>query len=440
MEQTAPKSFLDLPAAIRRRIYCTAGLVTNTNIHVSSEERKKIHLYMELKGYNGIPDLTFSLNLLITCRAIYKEVSHLLSSSNCFCTKDPQCLYQLPPSFISSLSSLKFCLVAIHSSTCCGGHPIIIPDISPTILDYRFLFERWENTIRFISPQIKAQTLNLSLICDVYDEEMACLAVKPLRYLPTLSGCEIRLSHRPNNQLSDIARKAALHALEQRSLKQPPESFPFLRLPREIQLEILEFPESEQAAIEFFTNLISSHALHNLRSLEIRLYYPDFSQWMQTVQRVKDKLINLQYLFLLVSPSFLPSWPDFPNNDPYPRPTLAEERGIDIVRESVDFVWPVEQIGLPNSAIRLFFVEFRFKGTSVYYYKRREHEHLPTSRIYIDLTDVQSVEVHIEREVCSDLIGDVDGGSLTLKTRSGIWIEGILAHPDQEAYEEFTYG
>ncbi|KAI1662953.1 hypothetical protein F4813DRAFT_342452 [Daldinia decipiens] len=582
MEQATPRSFLDIPATIRRRIYCAAGLVTNTNIHMSHEERRGIRLRMRPKDYEDVPDLTFSLNLLITCRAIYKEVSHLLFSTNYFCIKDPQSLYQLPTSFISSLSSLKFSPNAIYPRDCCGGYSKSLSNIKPivsTIPDHRSLLERWENAVRFISSQIKPQNFKLGLICDVADEETACLAVKPLRYLPTLSSCEIRLSHKPDSQLQDIARKAALDALGQQPVEQPPESFPFLRLPLEIQLEILKytdlvtplshvqwissdkyhletysceepheppfhtchpnahractgdrdqcrvscphrrcsncthyacqfqtcgrklegkyacitgcfcsvrhasysprcrcwqppiplflvskefyaaaqnvffsmnhitinydysiFPEFEKATVEYFTSFISSYALHNLRSLEIHMYYPDFSQWIQTVHYIKDKLINLQYLFLIVSPGFLPSWPEFPDTNPYPRPTLAEERGIDIVRESVDYVWPVRYIGSPSSAIRLFFVEFSFEGTSVYYYKRHKQEHLPTTMIRMDITNIQSVEVHVEREVFSDLICEVDDSSLALKSRSSVWVEGILARPDPEGYDGYADG
>ncbi|KAI2782070.1 hypothetical protein F4815DRAFT_463621 [Daldinia loculata] len=577
MEQATPRSFLDLPAMIRRRIYCAAGLVTNTNIYVSCEERKEIRRHIELKD---IPDLTFSLNLLITCRAIYKEVSHLLFSTNCFCTKDPQYLCQLPASFISSLSSLKFYLNAIYYPGCCGErsrYPSNINPIVSTIPAHRSLLERWEITVRFISSQLKPQNLKLGLICDVDDEETACLVVKPLRYLPTLSGCEIRLSCRPDSQLENIARKAALHALGQRPLKQPPESLHFLRLPLEIQLEILEYtdlvtplshvlrisphkyylktyyceapheppfhtchPNAHRACIgdgdqcrilcphrrcsycthyacqfrtcgrkvegeyacitgcfcsvrhasysphcrcwqpptplflvskefyaaaqsvffsmnhlainydrytlselgrdttKFFTSFISGHLLHNLRSLQIHPYYPDFSQWMQTVRCIKDKLINLQYLFLVVYTSVLPSWPDFPDDNPFPRPTLAEERGIDIVRESVDFVWPVRHIGSPSSAIRLFFVEFSLEGASVYYYKRHEQEHLPTTMMGMDITNIHSEDVYVERKVCSDLICEVDDSSLALKSTSGVWVEGILARPNPDIYDGFT--
>ncbi|KAI0849909.1 hypothetical protein F5Y00DRAFT_261015 [Daldinia vernicosa] len=513
MEQSTPRSFLDLPAIIRRRIYCLAGLVTNTDIHVGREERREIRRHMELQHCKDIPDLTFSLNLLITCRAIYKEVSSILFSTNCFCTKDPQSLCQLPASFISSLSSLKFSLNAIYFWDCCGERPKCLSDIKPivsTIPDHRSLLERWENTARFIGSRIETQNLKLGLICDVDDEETAYLAVKPLRYLHTLSSCEIRLSNKPNSRLENIARKAALHALGQRPLKQPPESFPFLRLPLEIQLEILEYTdlvtplnhvqwtslekyhlqpysceEPHEPPAEYHARIGSvaavpimpasfervgekwkanmpplqvasavydmpltrriavvgglRHHCSYLRSLEISLYSPDLTQWMQTVQSINDKLINLQYLFLQVSLGFLPSWPDFPDTNPYPRPTLAEERGIDIVREAVDLLWPVRHIGSPSSAIRLFFVNFCFEGPSIYYYKRREQEYLPTTRIYMDITDIQSVEVHVEREVCSDLIGEVDGSSLALKSKSGVWVEGILARPDFEAYEGFTY-
>ncbi|KAI6090708.1 hypothetical protein F4821DRAFT_228870 [Hypoxylon rubiginosum] len=578
MEQLASRSFLALPKKVRCRIYYAAGLVTNANIYLSRETRAELRQRKELEIFYDVPDLELSLNLLLTCRTIHEEVLHLLFSTNFFYVNEARLLNQLPVSSLSSLSFLKVYLNVVHTFDCRDRHSKSIDNSAPlnhTIESHFSLLEQWENAAERIGSHVNPQVLKLGLICDVIDEETARLAIEPLRHLPLLSGCEIRLGPKPNRQLESIARKAALKGTGQWP-PIPSKSFPFLRLSPELRLMILEYTnlvtplsrvrwdmskkfyvfkqlcdephehpcyachpnehkrctdrarcqkcphrkcgschhyacpfqvccrkaqgegntyisgcfctrqhaaysphcncwrpptslflvskEFYQAAqvvffsmndisiqfeihspneapeITYFTNVMSSNALCNLRSLELNIYCPTFENLLRTFQHLSHITWNLQYLLIEVMlESPLPSCPDLFYSQLNPRPILANERGIDIVKETVDMIWPIGDLCMPSSAIRLFLIKLTNHDAGVNYYLRRGQEPLPFRQLDVDVTKVESVELHLERELSVGMEGNIDGSSLVPNPGDNVWIEGIVARPDFEGYEGFSW-
>ena len=96
----------------------------------------------------------------------------------------------------------------------------------------------WKRLCRHIACCILPNRLRLCLICDVKDVESAQEVIKPMRRLPILSACSIRLSTKTNHTLRCMAIKAT-HELTGRDSSLPP--LPRLpQLPHEIQIQILQ--------------------------------------------------------------------------------------------------------------------------------------------------------------------------------------------------------
>ncbi|KAK3901234.1 hypothetical protein C8A05DRAFT_35078 [Staphylotrichum tortipilum] len=115
------------------------------------------------------------------------------------------------------------------------------------------LLAKWHSAATCLS-RIPAGRLELALVCDVdpYHEralEVASLATTPLRLLPRLKNCHVRLCKVPNASLQQIAWEAVLQA---RRIAPPSYSSPrlsarpqatLLGLPRELRLRILEYTD-----------------------------------------------------------------------------------------------------------------------------------------------------------------------------------------------------
>lgn len=106
----------------------------------------------------------------------------------------------------------------------------------------------WNEKIR---PELEGHRLTLNLICDVVDDETGALVVSSFLKEPEsfLQACSIRLSHRRNKDLENLARKAvevvtqdsSFH--EESSGSSPSPYFRFSDLPREIRQEILNYTD-----------------------------------------------------------------------------------------------------------------------------------------------------------------------------------------------------
>jgi hypothetical protein len=221
--------------------------------------------------------------LLLSCRAIYREASALLFSSNKFvihyrhgAERSLQPLRNLTASSLAALASLKIVLNqsschhrkphgdGLGTWTCCRGTAAVdAPHYSTCHSQHTArhdsplqngdaaagpMLDEWLRTAEFLSSRIRPGALQLSLVCDLDEQAEADIATKvvaPLFLFPELKGCHVRLCRSPNPQLGQIARRAALQACHKPEPASPP-SFSgdrLLSLPRELRLRILEYTD-----------------------------------------------------------------------------------------------------------------------------------------------------------------------------------------------------
>ncbi|KAK3389561.1 hypothetical protein B0H63DRAFT_518795 [Podospora didyma] len=76
------------------------------------------------------------------------------------------------------------------------------------------LLQEWHQTAEFLASKVTPNRLRLDVVCDVEpgDTRTAELSVGPLRLMPQLKDCHIRLSRTRSPQLQKIAVHAVLHA------------------------------------------------------------------------------------------------------------------------------------------------------------------------------------------------------------------------------------
>jgi hypothetical protein len=113
----------------------------------------------------------------------------------------------------------------------------------------QLMLEEWLRTANFLSSRITPRALELSLICDLDQEDAGAAAqvVAPLSLLPELKSCHVRLCRAPNPKLGQIAQDAALQACYKPApgarLRSYLSSSRLLRLPRELRVRILEYTD-----------------------------------------------------------------------------------------------------------------------------------------------------------------------------------------------------
>ncbi len=208
--------------------------------------------------------------VLLSCRTIYGEASALLYSANRFvihyshdAKQSLQPLRNLTASSLAALTSLKIVLNqnSCHHredgselGTCCEGTSCQTQHVTRHDLPLQSghsaagpLLDEWLRTAEFLSLSISPKALQLSLVCDLDEQEAAGMVTKviaPLSLLPELKGCHIRLCRVPNAQLGQIAQRAALRACFKPGPSLPPSSSShLLSLPREIRLRIFEYTD-----------------------------------------------------------------------------------------------------------------------------------------------------------------------------------------------------
>ncbi|KAI1135844.1 hypothetical protein F5Y05DRAFT_415841 [Hypoxylon sp. FL0543] len=231
-------SFISLPPSIRHLIYSYAGLPLNH------------FLYLDYENWTSLPppgrDTTSNiLNLLLICRLIYTEASSLLYSTNTVITHNLEPLLNFTKSSLSSITSLKIHLNASAATNHCSYRYAYynlgsLNSLEPVI-------HEWETAINRIAPHIEPNKLELWLICDCEPGrvDLAKLVLAPLRQLPMLRHCHIRLGCEPNHSLRQLAQDAAEQAIGILPVDSTPPRpvFPFLRLPSELRLKILEYTD-----------------------------------------------------------------------------------------------------------------------------------------------------------------------------------------------------
>ncbi|KAK4098075.1 hypothetical protein N658DRAFT_455828 [Parathielavia hyrcaniae] len=236
--------------------------------------------------------------LLLSCRVIYAETATLLYSANRFILRydpahpDPlRPLHALTTTALASLTSLIIILnqASCHQEEdgwrrtyhwcCLEGHNLRpfwglgvencraihrdshqLPanggdSCTDELATARDLIAKWHLAAASLS-RITSGRLELGLVCDIDPDhaqapEIASLVTAPLRLIPQLRVCRIRLGKTPDPRLQQIARDGVLQACRiARPLYESPKpsSAGSLRatltgLPRELRLQILEYTD-----------------------------------------------------------------------------------------------------------------------------------------------------------------------------------------------------
>lgn len=288
---------LRLPPHIRHRVYLHTDLL--------ARYEDEDYAVLNLNGgtpvptkYRYLPVQKFGFyGLLLSCRTIYAEASALLYRHNRFImryweNRSLSPLQNLTPSSISKLTYLK---IVLNQASChhkgpavwndeiievCddervsntgdgdGDHPVLDPESCNAPLQVgqpegEALLAEWHSTMEHLSSHISAESLELSIVCDVHDVETAMRVVEPMRGLPALRDCHVRLSRKFTPQLYKIAQDTVLSTrriskppppaiLAGATTSMQPEKAPrsevqveshLLALPRELRFRILEYTD-----------------------------------------------------------------------------------------------------------------------------------------------------------------------------------------------------
>ncbi|KAI1409944.1 hypothetical protein F5Y13DRAFT_168643 [Hypoxylon sp. FL1857] len=232
--------FISLPPSIRRLIYSHVGAPKNHFIYLDREYGRQ----SQPTRQEAVLDI---FNLLLVCQVIYTEVSSLLYSTNTVITHQLDPLLKLNKSALSSITSLK---VHLNASA-----PVNVHDCSRryacyetgSLNDHDPIIDKWKSVVNHIAPHIEPNKLELWFICDCEPgrADLAELVLAPLRQLPLLRRCHIRLGCETSHHLRRLAQHAAEQAMGllpgNSTLSRP--VFEFLRLPSELRLKILEYTD-----------------------------------------------------------------------------------------------------------------------------------------------------------------------------------------------------
>jgi len=292
MEELPP--LLRLPPTVRRRIYRFVGLVSSLRKH---PYRFDLHGRPVSRSLPAPPNPSAFHGLLLSCRLLYTEAAALLYSASQFILRyDPTHPDPLQPLCALTATSLAFLtsLVIILNEASCHHHfeygqyqrcclEGSDPDIQPRwggadwceaehgdlhqlplltdggdddehgdkLAAAQDLLAKWRLAAARLS-HLTSGRLELGLVCDIDPHheralEVASLVTAPLRLIPQLRDCHIRLCKVPDPRLQQIAQGGALQACR---IAMPPylsyktgAQATLTNLPRELRLQILEYSD-----------------------------------------------------------------------------------------------------------------------------------------------------------------------------------------------------
>lgn len=249
------KSFLDLPAKVRRRIYIQAGIPIQTYLPMTNEAKS-------LEGRD------IALSFLLVSRVVSKEVEHLLFSENTILVQAAdnglQTFAHLSDDALSSLNKLNIRLHHTDDRHCCLGcgkacglrrngefyahcywcscqwkkHSMaytVEPSLSNARQQDLEMLLEWNAIIDRLAGNTSSD-LHLQLLCDTEDICTAKEIVRPLDKLPTLHSFTIRLSANHSHSLRELAQNTLLRVTGKPAART---FHGYNRLPIELRMKIL---------------------------------------------------------------------------------------------------------------------------------------------------------------------------------------------------------
>ncbi|KAI1270382.1 hypothetical protein F5Y18DRAFT_368173 [Xylariaceae sp. FL1019] len=229
---------LRVPRKIRMRIWDLVGFPKGAFIYL--DETQEINEHAKEQRMMLFRGSRLSIyDLLLTCRKIYAELSHVLYSRNKFVTHHLEPLHNLRPSSLSSLRSLKVFLHASGGSeehSCGSRYPHELEALDSRTGEGQFTLARWQAASELLSRHMRPNRLDFSLLCDSANERTAGDVLECLSGFPVLADFHVRLASKPDPALRRLAEEASYKVTGRHSI----EVFRFFSLPPELRLHILE--------------------------------------------------------------------------------------------------------------------------------------------------------------------------------------------------------
>ncbi|KAK5635993.1 hypothetical protein RRF57_011705 [Xylaria bambusicola] len=238
-----PKTILDLPKHVRRRIYLYCGLVTREKILLAPRTA--------LSNPHG-KYMPTDFNLFSTCRAIRNETTAIFFAENHFTIpyrhidEGLKFIQRLPPKAISELSWL---CVHLHTEPIGNSWPDLVDDYYPSIFTVwhptplsQYRIRLWRAVAGCLVSHSRPGTLNLHLVCHSLDEVVLAAVLEPLtKRLGVLRDFDFHPSNTVNmdNIPAAFTRKFKLPVTFKGQRQNCTKPFRYLDLPTEIQECIL---------------------------------------------------------------------------------------------------------------------------------------------------------------------------------------------------------
>lgn len=323
-----PKCYLlNLPLAIRRQIYLYCGFPTNRLLHLPNSLQRRILSLLANQ------DLAISVNLLLVCCKIYEELSSILYGENLIVVTSSQTT-ELPLSALNNLTNVslrnlrqlsirvKVCPMyctcrpekdhSTDSRDHCWRHPNTNLELRKDA-DSNFL-ANWAVICGRLSRVSRPGSLSLFLAVDCDDVTTAEAVTRPLRQLPVLADCVLRLASKRNDHIQGLARET-VNLLIRKRLTTNTLSFKYLQLPTEIRLRILEYACQRddihiiRAAVSIGTKCgPACHAVEitgtRIRSHDLVKCYCERSHSAASNGRCQCLLTGFPFSYFLVSKQF----------------------------------------------------------------------------------------------------------------------------------------
>lgn len=140
---------------------------------------------------------------------------------------------------------------------------------------YKQVMGDWQRLCQRLSVTIEPGRLNLTLIANTEDIDVATALVEPMRSLPALRSCSISLSKWHNPEIRSVAEMTCLRAIgyPESRFRDP---FPFRQLPDEIQLNILRHTGLKAPYHLWFDRVRPGHTSYCDKAISSQcIYKPD---------------------------------------------------------------------------------------------------------------------------------------------------------------------
>ncbi|KAI8628976.1 hypothetical protein F5Y19DRAFT_103449 [Xylariaceae sp. FL1651] len=248
------RTFLDLPANIRQRIYEEAGLTTHCNILLGRFYGFGVGDCKAMDTDVPVSDerVQITTNLLITCKVVHDEVSTLILSHNKIIVGWPRMregldlLQRLPPGLCAKLRDLSVLFLTNYN--------IHFPPHVPDHVVWNHAVLMWQSAASRLLSYSQHRTLTLNLICDTGDSKSTSDVLQPLLDHPgVLKDLKLRLYPERQSNLTKLALEVATTILAKRS-EIITNAFPFSHLPVEIRWKILEYTDLVTPLKEIYWN------------------------------------------------------------------------------------------------------------------------------------------------------------------------------------------